>query len=99
MRKATMATVKSFIRKNADSLHILTKSSFDGMTDGCESTGQKEFSPVKKSEQFFKNNLGIAGAWFVGSSRDSIVPFDANGYTGFSIYNCCGSFTLAVKSI
>jgi hypothetical protein len=40
--------------------------------------------------------LGITGAWFVRSSRDYFDFIDAEGFTGFKVYNCCGSFRLLV---
>lgn len=99
MSKITLATVKSFVRKNGPALHILKKSRFDGMTDGCESTGDREFSPVLKSDlDCDKHTLGIAGAWFVGSSRDYFTPFEKDGFKGFEVYNCCGHFTLAIRA-
>lgn len=33
-KKATMATIKSFVKKNRENLLINVKSSFDGMIDG-----------------------------------------------------------------
>lgn len=36
-KKITLTTVKKFVKDNADKLFINVKSSFDGMTDGCES--------------------------------------------------------------
>ncbi len=97
MAKATIATVKSFIRKNPDSLLIYCKRRFDGMTDGCESTGESGFTPAIKTDKWVENSLGIEGAWFVRSGRDYITSFDNGSVKGFEIYNCCGSFSLGVK--
>lgn len=96
-KKITLATIKSFIRKSNKSLHILCKSRFDGMTDCVESTGTKEFSPALISDSPGSHDLGIHGAWFVGSSRDYFSAFDDGVLTGYVISNCCGSFTLAIK--
>ncbi len=97
MSKITLSTIKSFVRKNGPALHILTRSRFDGMTDGCESTGDREFTPVLPSDiHAEKHTLGIAGAWFVGSSRDYFTAFEKDGFQGYEVYNCCGHFTLAV---
>lgn len=98
MKKATMATVKSFIRKNINTLLILTKSRFDGMTDGCEPTGQIGFVLASKTETYISHTLGIHGAWFVGQSHDYFTPFNENGIIGFHICNCCGSFSIGIKS-
>lgn len=97
MAKATRATIKSFIRKNPDTLLIFTKRRFDGMTDGCESTGETGFSPAFKTTDHIDYTLGIQGAWFVGSSRDYITPFEKDGIVGFEVDNCCGSFAIGVK--
>jgi len=97
MAKATMATVKAFIRKNRANLLISCKSSFDGMTDGVVFTSDRGFYPVQDAEYAHENNMNIAGVWFVFGSRDYITPFEKDGLRGFDIYNCCGSFSLAVN--
>ena len=96
--KPTMATLKSFIRKNQGQLLISHISSFDGMTDGLEYSKGRSFNPVVKTEKFLTNTLGIEGTWFVGSSRDTITAFSNDGLSGFHVYNCCGSFDIAVKT-
>jgi hypothetical protein len=95
-KKVTLATIKAFIRKNSDNLLILTKSRFDGMTDGCESTGQIGFVKVSKTESNISHTLGIQGAWFVGQSRDYFVPFERDGVKGFEVSNACGHFEIAI---
>lgn len=97
MAKATRATVKAFIRKNDGKLLIDTKSRFDGMCDGVRNCDERGFSPVIKTADHIDNTLGIQGAWFVGSSRDYITPFDKDGIMGFEIYNCCGSFSIGIQ--
>ena len=47
MAKATMATVKLFIRKNAGNLFITTHSKFDGMVDCVMPCEDSQFHPVK----------------------------------------------------
>jgi hypothetical protein len=100
VKKATMATIKSFIRKNQGRLYIREKSSFDGMTDCCEYIPERDrkFVPVAIPARHPSNDFGVGGAWFVGGSRDSIMPIDEPGWVGFHVYNCCGSFDLAVRS-
>ena len=89
MKKATMATVKSFIRKNIDNgLLIKIQSRFDGMTDGCEPCMDSAFRPVIKTDEFIEHTKGVQGAWFVGQSRDHISSFRHNGLVGFEIFNC-----------
>jgi hypothetical protein len=102
MSKITLSTVKSFIRKNDGKLFINVKSSFDGMTDCCESL-HDGFQPAKKSKlpecfsNCIDNTLGIAGAWFVGSSRDYFREYSDQTFTGITVSNCCGHFVLAIK--
>lgn len=101
-KKTTMATVKSFIKKNRPNLLINVKSSFDGMIDGL-SYFKDGFEPVKedktesKSLDYYNSTQGIAGAWFVGRSRDYIKPFENSLMTGFDISNSCGHFILCIK--
>ena len=98
MKHITLATIKSFIKKNKNTLHINCRSSFDGMVDCVMPCSNGTFSPIQETEDNIRNSLGIAGAWFVTRSRDYFEVFDANGFTGYEITNCCGSFTLAVPS-
>ncbi len=103
-KKPTMSTVKSFIKKNFDQLYINVKSSFDGMTDGCECR-HDGFTKVQRDEtksldsDYHKATQGIKGAWFVGSSRDYIQHYRNIGgdMIGFEISNSCGRFILAIK--
>ena len=99
MSKPTLATVKAFIRKNRAALMISTETRFDGMTDGCERCADRSFTPALTPEEGrnHSNTLGIQGAWFVFGSRDSIEAFDDGTFAGYKIYNCCGSFRLAVR--
>lgn len=97
MAKATIATVKSFIRNNKGKIFINLKSSFDGMTDGVESIPNARFLPAKETTDHQEHSFGIDGAWFVGQSRDYITPYEDDNYRGFDIYNSCGRFILATK--
>lgn len=100
-KRITLATVKSFIKKNRENLYINVKSRFDGMTDCVESLNdgfQKAATDTDKHTQ--EHSLGIKGAWFVGSSRDYFQPYDNIGgdMTGIEVSNSCGSFILAIRS-
>ncbi len=96
-KKITLATVKSFVRKNSDRLYINVKSSFSGYTD-CVEQVRGGFAKATKANPVNESyTLGIAGAWFVGQSRDYFRTFEDANYTGFEVYNCCGSFILAVE--
>ena len=94
-----MATVKSFIRKNEGALYIQCKSSFDGMIDGCSYDKNPKFVKAQKPDasQNHENCLNVQGAWFVGSSRDYLSEFEDKDFKGISVYNCCGSFILAIE--
>ena len=97
MAKVTLATVKSFIKKNRSNLLISCRSSFDGMCDGVVPSGDKSFYPIQTPEIDYENNMNIEGAWFVFGSRDYFTPYQQNGLTGFEVYNSCGCFILAIK--
>ena len=96
-KKVTMATIKSFIRKNFENLHISYISHFDGMTDGISMSSDRSFMAIKPTDQNTHRTLGITGAWFVGSSRDYFEVYEDDDFKGYEIYNSCGSFVLAVK--
>ena len=105
MARITKATFKSFVNKNRERLLIRCESSFDGMTDGVESVRNPAFVPATEQEartagfdvRTNENTLGIQGIWLVGQSRDYFREFSENGLAGIHVYNCCGSFTVAVK--
>lgn len=112
MAKATLATVKSFVRKHRDNgLMVWSKSRFDGLTDGVESTSELGFTPATARTYFDRetggfvatdatdrNHLGLNGIWLVGESRDMITPISRDGFVGFEVYNCCGCFEVAIKA-
>lgn len=99
MSKITLATVKSFVKKNFDKLYIKHISHFDPMTDCVEHSHKPEFKKVMPDEDRgdHRHSLGILGAWFVLSSSDYFSVFENDDYSGIEVYNCCGSFILAVK--
>ncbi len=95
-KKITLATIKSFIRKNRDRLLISTRSRFDAMEDGCRECSDRGFSPALQAEKAWKENLGIQGAWFVGGSRNFFEEYADGNVVGYEVSNCCGHFVLAV---
>lgn len=97
-KKITLATVKSFIKKNKESLLINVKSRFDGMTDGVEQV-EGGFVKAVETTNHSENTLGIAGAWFVGQSRDYFRFFENIGgdMIGIDVSNSCGRFVIAIK--
>lgn len=100
-KKITMATIKSFVRKNEGSLFVSHGYSFDGMTDCCQPSRDKSIKPLEGSFDNNEPTLGFPALWFVGGSRDKFAPqeIESNGvkYTGFEVYNCCACFTILVK--
>jgi len=96
-KKITMATVKSFIKKNRE-LYIKCKSSFDGMTDCVEQNVGSTFQKANTTDMHTEKPLGINGAWFVGRSRDHFSEYNDGMYKGIEVYNCCGSFIIAIPA-
>ena len=88
-----MATVKSFIKKNADNLYVKKLSAFDGMIDGAADVVD-DFKKVSPEQA-----LGFQGVYVVGSSRNYISKYEDDTFEGFDIYNCCGSGILAKRKI
>lgn len=100
-KRITLATIKSFIRKNADNLYINPKSSFDGMVDCVMPVGDGLFHKVDQAVTPISftdgPSYGIPGAWFVGGSRNLFTRYERDGFVGYEVWNCCGSFILATK--
>jgi len=99
-KKTTLATVKSFIKREAKNgnLYIKVNSSFDGMVD-CVMPVEDSFRKVETLNLEEKNSLGIRGAWFVGHSSDSFDDFSDDNFIGYRVYNCCGTFFIAMKKL
>lgn len=100
-KKVTIATIKSFVKRERaiDNLYISCKSSFDGMVDCVMPSNDQGMHKVKASTLQEKYTLGIAGAWFVGQSRDYFTPFADDDFIGYEVSNCCGSFIIAMRRI
>ena len=96
-KKITLATFKAFIRKNQGHLWIRNHMNFDGMYDCVMPCGDRSFRPVTSPSNPHDADLGIAGVWMVGGSRNCFEAFNGDGFTGIRVDNCCGSFTLAVQ--
>jgi hypothetical protein len=96
-KKITLATFKSFVRKNAASLFVNQKSSFDGMTD-CIESRHGGFNPAQQDDDQFshKNTLGLRGLWLVGHSRDYFNPYEDERFIGIEVYNSCGKSIVAI---
>ena len=96
-KKITLATFKSFIKKNRENLLVRVSSDFDGMQDCVVANRDAKFKPAVACGNE-NNTLGISGVWLVGSSRDYFTEFEVPGYKGFRVSNCCGSFAVAIKT-
>jgi hypothetical protein len=94
-KKITKTTIKSFVKKNFDNLHIKRLSAFDGMVD-CVMPIEDTFNKAQKSQRNPYYTLGIDNAWFCG--RELYRPYNDNGFVGYEVYNVCGSFILAIPS-
>jgi hypothetical protein len=108
-KRITIATVKSFIRKNRERLLINVSSRFDGMQDMAVDTGMNGFAPIRAETRFCHDTrqyvetshdnastMGISGVWFVGSGNNWCNAFETETHRGFTVDNCCGSWTVAV---
>ena len=94
-KRVTLATVKSFAKKNANILCIKNLSSFDGMDDcvhGHKNPTFRDATAVDVNVAYTWN----VGAWFVGSSRDYFNTYNQDGFVGYEVSNSCGSFVLAI---
>lgn len=96
IKKITLATIKSFVRKNPE-MYIKCTSKFDGMVDCVMSIDDNTFNRALPDDRNPLRTLGILGAWFVGDSRDYFDAFDNGEFIGYRVHNCCGSFYLAIK--
>ena len=97
-RKATIATVKSFIKKNRAALLVRVGSRFDPMTDCVQSASGATFAPASDSIHPCENNAGVSGVWFVGRSRDYVQRFQSGAIIGFEVSNSCGHWVVAVAA-
>ena len=97
-KKITLATLKSFAKRNQENIFTKELSSFDGMTDGVEynqdaNWSKTEINPEKSN--YYKT--GIQGVYTVGGSRNYFSLYEDEKFTGIRIYNCCGTSILAIK--
>jgi hypothetical protein len=98
MAKITKATLKSFVKKNRENLLISVRSSFNGMSDCVESTGDHGFHPAVAADYDHpEHNLGVQGVWLVSGGGNYFTAYDKNGIVGIECYNCTGTFIVAIK--
>ena len=95
-KKITLATLKSFAKRNSDNLFVKKCSSFDGMTD-CVEVVKSDWRKTEISDKTNYYKTGIDGVYTVGCSRDYFEIFEDSTYYGIEVYNCCGRSILAIK--
>lgn len=95
-KRITMATVKSFIKKNSDKLFLKKINSYDGTIDGINDRASHGFTRVVYNPNSHSNQLGIEGAWFT-PGRNLLTVYDDGTYKGYDVCNCCGHFIIAIK--
>lgn len=96
-KKITLATLKSFARRNKDGLFLMQKTAFDGMCDCVMPVSDSEFKKTEITGDTKRYKTGIQGIYTVGSSRDYFQLFENETHIGIEVYNCCGTNILAVK--
>lgn len=104
MKKITLTTIKSFIKHNKGYLHISHRNHFDGAVDCVTESNNKDFRQAQYLMEGGTDNdknyrLNVSGAWFVGDSRDYFTVYSKNGFNGYGVSNCCGSFILAIPTV
>lgn len=97
MRKITLATFKKFVRENRGELEVLVTSEFNGMTDGVDYHRAPRWVVNPAEDNHVSNTLGVAGVWLVLGSRDRFSAYEDSERAGIKVYNCCGSFIVAVR--
>jgi hypothetical protein len=96
-KKITLASFKSFVRKNAGRVMVQVRSRFDSSDDCVRCTQEDTFTEALRSDRFDAHNLGISGIWLVLGGRDYFTPYSDEQNEGIRVWNCCGSFVLAVR--
>ena len=96
-KKITRATFKKFINDNKENLYFCSESNFNAMSDMVEQSDNPHFKKAILHDWQQIHTLGIQGVWLVNRSRDCFRPYTTKEYTGISVFNACGSFTLAIK--
>jgi len=96
-KKITLATLKSFAKRNEGKIYAKTINEFDGMTDCVEDSKNAKWREAKITEKKGYFRTGIQGIYTVGSSRDYFTLYKDGEYAGIEVNNCCGASILAVK--
>lgn len=96
-KRITLATLKSFIKHNADNIHINLLSTFDSMID-CVSNRNDGFKHTLFNGSKIKNTLGYDGIW-VNRTGNGFYYFENKDYIGIEVSNSCGNFIVASKKV
>ena len=97
-KKITLATLKSFARRNNSHLYVKDIRSFSGMTDAIEEVDDEfKETTITDDRSFFKT--GIVGLYTVGQSRDYFNIYEDENYEGIKLVNCCNTTILAKKKL
>ena len=96
-KKITLASLKSFAKRNEDKLFFKEKSGFSSMSDMVEQNSNPEWHKSKVSLDKVYYRTGIDGIYTVGSSRDYFEIYQDDDYYGIEVYNSCGSSILAIR--
>lgn len=93
-KKITKATIKSFIRKNKDEIMVLHTNRFDAYCDGVRPVSE----PFERVEFRIENGKEVPSYLSVPLDiRHNIFkPYNKNGMIGFEVYNCCGTYVVAI---
>jgi len=102
-KKVTLATVKSFMKKNLPSLFVKECSNFDGMQDCVTNIHGAAFAPARPAHsEYLRNDVnhtfGLANVYFVGGGGDYFRPYNEKGFAGYEVSNCCGNFIVAIPT-
>jgi len=95
-KKITLATLKSFAKRNDKKLFVKHESDFDGMVDMVTKI-DSEFKKTEITDEKGYYKTGIQGIYTVGSSRDYFTLFENDSFIGIDVHNACGNSILAIK--
>ena len=97
-KKITLATVKSFAKRNAEFLYVKNISDFDGMVDGVRQNEGATFRIPEGQLDLTNSHTWGIGCWFVLGGRDWFSPYNQDGWNGLEVSNYCGNFVIAVRT-
>ena len=92
--KITKATIKKFVRDHraTDDLYINCRQSFDSMTDGLSTECRRGIQKARDAGHV-EYTLGVEGVWIL-DARNYFEPVEREGFVGYEVSNCCGTFEL-----